>query len=133
MKETLTVLAPLAWEVMAAVLTLAVVLGVPWIRSRRLAMEHKMLLENALTNGVGMFKAYLDPKIDSAPIKLHPDIRSQPMAAAVQYIIDHAGEAVDWFKLPPEHLAEKITARLGVESLVMGETAETRKTADFSH
>jgi hypothetical protein len=69
-------------------------------------------LENAAKNGIGMLQQATDQMIESAHINI-PNVPKE-IAPAVQYMLDHAGEAITHFGITPEMLAEKIVARIGV-------------------
>ena len=104
-----------AKELLGVLLLVLVGAAVEYIRRWQIEEKYKRLIENALAKGAGLFKAYADEKIDTTIVPLHADIRSKPLAAGVQYVINHAKPAVEYFKMDPDHLAEGVLARVGTE------------------
>src|SRR3954470_19957659 len=83
--------------------------------------QMRSVLETALQNGLGVLQQAAkdgvqlkaDPKVEAQL----PPTTSPQMTAAVQYVVDHADEAVKRFDIPPTMIAQKLVARAGVQDL----------------
>jgi hypothetical protein len=82
-------------------------------------------LNRALQNGVAIAMVQIE-----GVEKLHSsaDVRGRVAAWAVQYAINHAGDAIAHFGLDPDRLAIKALAYLPPAPSVLGLTGETVKT-----
>jgi hypothetical protein len=82
--------------------------------------QMRSVLETALQNGLGVLQPakdgvqlHADPKVEAQL----PPTTSPQMTAAVQYVVDHADEAVKRFDIAPTMIAQKLVARAGVQDL----------------
>jgi hypothetical protein len=83
--------------------------------------QMRSVLEAALQNGLGVLQQAAkdgvqleaDPKVEAQL----PPTTSPQMTAAVQYVVDHADEAVKRFDIAPTMIAQKLVARAGVQDL----------------
>jgi hypothetical protein len=83
--------------------------------------QMRKVLETALQNGLGVLQQaakdavqlHADPKVEAQL----PPTTSPQMTAAVQYVVDHADEAVKRFDIAPTMIAQKLVARAGVQDL----------------
>jgi hypothetical protein len=83
--------------------------------------QMRKVLETALQNGLGVLQQaakdavqlHADPKVEAQL----PPTTSPQMTAAVQYVVDHADEAVKRFNIAPTMIAQKLVARAGVQDL----------------
>lgn len=100
--------------VVEMVAAIAIPVALAWIRSWKIDDNYKNLIANAVTNGAGVAKAYLDNKIDTNELALHPQIKQPEIAAAVQYVINHVPDAVKYFDLTPDQLSDKVISKLGL-------------------
>jgi hypothetical protein len=82
------------------------------------------VLETALQNGLGVLQQAAK---DGVQLKVDPKVEAQlpagtsaPMTNAVQYVLDHGGEAVERFDVSATMIAQKIVARAGVQEMQTG-------------
>jgi hypothetical protein len=83
--------------------------------------QMRSVLETALQNGLGVLQQAAK---DGVQLKADPKVEAQlplttspQMTAAVQYVVDHADEAVKRFDIAPTMIAQKLVARAGVQDL----------------
>lgn len=108
-------LTPLALMVLAAVCGVIGRVGLAIIRAKVKNQEMRELLEVAFGNSLGKIQQASAQQIVSAAA-LHPMVDPR-LAVGVQYVADHAGEALDHFGISEESVADKIEARIGVASI----------------
>lgn len=97
---------------------LAVAIINKYVTDRRMAM----VLENAVQNSLGIVQqAATGLATRSAP---HVGVSSD-LAPGVQYVLDHAPEAIAHFNLTPDKIAEKIVSRIGLKQIATNIAATT--------
>ena len=72
--------------------------------------QHRNALQTALTNAAGL--AIAKGADLTAGKKL--DVKSVPVSAAVDYVVAAVPDALKYFGITPDAVAEKIAAKLGV-------------------
>jgi hypothetical protein len=82
------------------------------IQSKVKNQQMRDLLATTVQNSLGKIQQATDAQLLSA-IALHPTL-SPKMAVGVQYVADHAAEAVDHFGITPGAVADKIEAQIGL-------------------
>lgn len=99
----LAVLAPLAVAIVGILAELV-------RRKLNLDIEarHREALQTALTNAAGLAISQIGAALADRKV----DVRSPVIAAAVNYVIEAAPDAVRKFGLTPEALAEKVAAKI---------------------
>lgn len=97
--------------------TIIAAIAVALINQRIKDAQLREVIANAAKNAVGVVQQgavgmvqRLDPRIPAGTI---PD----KLVPGVQYVLDHAGEAVARFGITPEKVAEKITAQIGLKEI----------------
>jgi hypothetical protein len=75
----------------------------------------RSLLNEAVKNSLGKLQIATDAEITVAAI-LHPDV-PKAIAPAVKYVIDHAQDALTYFNITPQSIADKISAKLGLTNI----------------
>lgn len=75
-----------------------------------LEQAHMITFQQALTNGAGLLLA----KTQDAASGIHIDVRNPLIKEAILYVNNSAPEAVKYFGVTPEAIAEKIAAKIGV-------------------
>jgi len=80
--------------------------------------QMREVLENAVQNSLGVLQQVASGAVvRTAPAFVLPS-RYAALAPAVQYVLDHAGEAVKHFDgMTPEKIAEKIISRAGLKEV----------------
>lgn len=98
--------------------TIIAAVAVALINQRVKDAQLRDVITNAAKNAVGIVQQSatgmverLDPRIPAG--SLIPD----RLVPGVQYMLDHAGEAVERFGITPDKLAEKITAQIGLKEI----------------
>ena len=73
------------------------------------------LLDNAVNNALG----FMQQAATTAVRESRPQIHGVPdnIRPGVQYVLDHAGEAVSHFNLKDEHIWDKIVSRSGLKEI----------------
>lgn len=97
--------------------TIVAAVAVALINQRIKDAQLRQVLANAATNAVGVVQQgaagmvqRLDPRIPAGTIPMQ-------LVPGVQYVLDHAGEAVERFGITPEKVAEKIMAQIGLKEI----------------
>lgn len=87
------------------------------INSRLKDAQAATTLREAVKNSLGMAARVAEGAVTS----IAPSVRLQgltpKMAAAVQYVLDHAGGEADRFGISQEAIAEKIQAQVGLKAV----------------
>lgn len=78
--------------------------------------KHREALQSALRNGANL-------AIDKIPIGGSIDIRSPAVAAAIRYVLESVPDAVKYFELTPEKIADLLRPKLFAPAAVV--VAET--------
>jgi hypothetical protein len=73
------------------------------------------LLSNAVQNGLGTIQQRTAAKLQSTDLTART--ASPDIAAGVQYVLDNAAEAIRHFNIPPDRVAEKLVAKLGLAEI----------------
>lgn len=81
------------------------------IKNQQLAQQ----LSNAIQNGLGIAQQSLSTTVQAA--NLTTTVQNPGIAKGVQYVLDNAAEAISRFKIPPERIAQKIEAKLGLAEI----------------
>jgi len=74
-------------------------------------------LGNAVSNAMGAVQNAIDTGITSHPLQATIPGISAPMAAGVQYAMDHAGDEAIRLGVSPAEIADKIDAKLGLAKI----------------
>jgi len=77
--------------------------------------ETRDLLDAAVRNSLGKIQQATDAQLDHAAA-LHPSL-PPALAVGVQYVADHAPEALDRFGITPGAVADKIEAQIGLAAI----------------
>lgn len=72
--------------------------------------KHREALQSALLNGAGLILAKFKQQLDSRDV----DVRNAAIKDAIVYVNQNAADAVRYFALDNNDLAEKVTAKLGL-------------------
>lgn len=67
--------------------------------------KHREALQSALRNGANL-------AIDKIPVGGPIDVRSAPVAAAIRYVLESVPDAVNYFGLSPEKIADLLKPKL---------------------
>jgi hypothetical protein len=73
------------------------------------------LLQASVANSLGKIQQATEVQIQAAKF-LHPEL-PPALALGVQYVADHAPEALEHFGITPEAVADKIEAQLGLAEI----------------
>jgi hypothetical protein len=87
-----------------------------WLERRVKDATMRELLEKALDNGLGV----IQQAASGEAVRIDPQLRGvvpDKLLPGVQYVIDHAGEALSHFRITPELVAEKLIARWGKKEI----------------
>lgn len=76
--------------------------------------ERAAILEKAMQNGLAFAQSQLQAKIGAGPIPL--DVKNEIIATAAGYAVAHAPEAMKTLGVDPESLAQKLEARLSLNT-----------------
>lgn len=79
--------------------------------------EMRDLLEKALDNGLGAIQQAASGQVVAAHVTLPAGMVPDRVAPGVQYVFDHAGEALDHFGITAEAVGEKLIARIGKKEI----------------
>lgn len=82
------------------------------VKDAQLALE----LGNAVKNAVGAVQQGTTAMVERADPRLH-GVVPEKLVPGVQYVLDHAGEAVSRFGVTPEKVADKIVAQIGLKEI----------------
>lgn len=87
------------------------------------------LLCNAMQNAVGKIQIVAQGAADQEIQKLDPRLNVPAwIAPGVQYMIDHAPEALDHFGITPQDVADKILAQIGVKNIQANQAVNSSNT-----
>lgn len=103
---------PLIVAVLGFIFAFIQALSKYYIDKRIHNQQMRELLEKAVQNGLGVIQQVAS----GAAYKAAPEINKlvpPNLAPGVQYVLDHAAEAITHFKLDPAAIAEKLIARAG--------------------
>lgn len=96
--------------------------AVYYIDKRVHDQQLREVLENAVGNGLGT----IQQAASGAVVKAAPHLNVPAhLAPGVQYVLDHASEAIDRFGITPEMIAEKMTSRIGLKEIQTNLAATT--------
>lgn len=73
------------------------------------------LLTNAVANSLGKLQQVAEGEVTDLTVTI-PHVPPE-LTPAVQYVIDHAKDALDHFGITPEAVADKITAQIGLKNI----------------
>lgn len=84
----------------------------------------RAVLSTAVNSSLGALQNAIDANLQSHPLQAVVPGLTAPMAASVQYVLDHADKEIDWlnsrgYDLTAEKIAEKIAARTGLTSSIV--------------
>lgn len=101
-----TVMVCLTWLANRAIGLVADHLGL------KMDAQTRSLIESAIAKGIAMARHSLDGKLSG----LHPiDVRNAQVALAVDYILPKIPDALAYFSITPQGLAQRVAAALGQE------------------
>jgi hypothetical protein len=73
-------------------------------------------LANAVQNGLGTVQQHAAASLQQGT-HLTLDTNHPAIAEGVQYVVDNAAEAISHFNIPPERIAEKLVAKVGLAAI----------------
>lgn len=108
-------------EVLASLIgtagTIIAAVAVALINQRIKDAQLREQLANAARNAVGAVQQGASGMIQRLDPRLPAGIIPDRLVPGVQYMLEHAGEAVSRFGLTPEKLAEKVVAQIGLKEI----------------
>jgi hypothetical protein len=109
---------PIAVSVVGALITIVNAVFLAWLQSHLKDEAAKATISNAMTNALGAVKQAADAGLAAHPLQVSMPGISPTTAAGVQYVLNNAGPELRRFSdITPETIAEKVEARLGLQSL----------------
>lgn len=107
--QIIVALINLAFPIVAAVATYLINAHV---KNHELATQ----LSNAVQNGLGTVQQQAAASLQQGtPLTL--DTSHPAIAKGVQYVIDNAAEAIKHFDIPPDRIAQKLVAKVGLAAI----------------
>lgn len=91
--------------------------AVALINARVKDEQLRQVLANAAKNAVGVVQQAGTGAVRSLDPRIPAGVVPERLVPGVQYMLDHAGEAVERWGITPEKLAEKITAQIGLKAI----------------
>lgn len=91
-----------------------------WLERRVKDAQMRDLLEKALQNGLGVIQQAASGQVIAARPSLSPvvaDLIPNNIKPGVQYVLDHAPEALEHFGVTTDKVADKLIARIGVKEI----------------
>jgi hypothetical protein len=85
------------------------------IQSKIKNAQMASLLSEAVKNSLGKIQNATIVQVNGAAM-LHPTL-SPNLAVGVQYVVDHAPEAMSHFDITPDAIADKIVAQIGLSNI----------------
>lgn len=112
-------LTPIIVSAIGAAGTIISSVAVYIIQRRMKDAQLRDVLSNAVRNSVGILTEFGKYKIETIRPQINLPNVPADIAPSVQYVLDHAKEAVDRFNLSnkPEMIAEKVVAQIGLTKL----------------
>lgn len=104
--------------VIAGVFGVAKIIATWWVQKNIKDAQLRQVLENALTNALGTIQQAASGQIMSSRLTMPlSDLIPEHVRPGVQYVLDHASEAVARFGITPDLVADKLIARIGAKEI----------------
>ena len=86
------------------------------------------VLSTAVNTSLGAMQNAIQAGVQAHPLQVQIPGLTAPMAASVQYVLDHADKEIEWlndqgYDITPQKIAEKIAARTGLTPTIQSVTA----------
>lgn len=104
----------IAVATIGALFTVIGSVAVALINARMKDKTSAQALDNAVTNGLGAIQQAADAHLAIHPAQKEVPGINAPMAAGLQYVLDHAGDEAKRFGITPTAIVDKLNARLGL-------------------
>ncbi|QPF87574.1 hypothetical protein IC762_15340 [Bradyrhizobium genosp. L] len=95
------------------------------VKNQQLAEQ----LSNAVKNAVGIVQQNIDEALKNNPAVVKLQRGDAAFQKGVDYVLQHAAEAISHFKIPEQRVAEKIEAKIGLAAVETNRAA-TESSAD---
>lgn len=97
--------------------TVIAAVAVALINQRVKDAQLRQVIANAAKNAVGIVQQGATGMVQRLDPRVPAGLVPERLIPGVQYMLDHAGEAIERFGVTPEKLAEKITAQIGLKEI----------------
>jgi len=109
--------AQLADIIIKAAIAVAIPLCSAWIASHIKDKQAADALNTTLQNGLGAMQQAVQSGISTHPLQLQLPYTTAPMAAGIQYVLDHAPAELARFGITTDMIEQKLSARLGLKNI----------------